>query len=97
VERLHLSGFLAWLSWLLVHIFYLMGFKNRIVVLLIWAWSYFTYRRGARLITSYETLHEPLQATDGIGALPRAMAASAADDLAARRPAAKRPAAEPIP
>jgi NADH dehydrogenase len=53
VERMRLSGLLAWLAWLLVHIFYLIGFKNRIVVMITWAWSYFTYRRGARLITGY--------------------------------------------
>jgi NADH dehydrogenase len=53
IDRMHLSGFLAWLAWLLVHIFYLIGFKNRLVVLITWAWSYATYRRGARLITGY--------------------------------------------
>jgi NADH:ubiquinone reductase (H+-translocating) len=53
VDRMHLSGFLAWMAWLLVHIFYLIGFRNRMVVLITWAWSYFTYRRGARLITGY--------------------------------------------
>jgi NADH:ubiquinone reductase (H+-translocating) len=46
-----LSGVLAWLAWLLVHIWYLIGFRNRFVVLFDWAWSYLTYRRGARLIT----------------------------------------------
>jgi NADH dehydrogenase len=51
VQRMHLSGFLAWLAWLVVHIWYLIGFRNRLVVMLTWAWSYFTYRRGARLIT----------------------------------------------
>lgn len=45
-----LSGFLAWLSWLLVHIYYLSGFKNRLLVLIQWAWSYVTFARGARLI-----------------------------------------------
>ncbi len=50
VNRLHLSGFLAWLAWLLVHIWYLIGFRNRLVVMITWAWSYVTYRRGARLI-----------------------------------------------
>jgi NADH dehydrogenase len=50
--RLHMSGFLAWLAWLSIHIIYLIGFKNRLVVLLTWAWSYFTYKRGARLITA---------------------------------------------
>jgi NADH dehydrogenase len=51
VGRLQLSGFLAWLAWLLVHIFYLIDFRNRIVVLLDWAWAYFRYHRGSRLIT----------------------------------------------
>jgi NADH:ubiquinone reductase (H+-translocating) len=46
-----LSGVLAWLAWLLVHIWYLIGFRNRFVVFFDWAWSYLTYRRGARLIT----------------------------------------------
>lgn len=48
---IHLDGFIAWLAWLLVHIFFLIGFRNRFVVLFNWAWSYFTYQRGARLIT----------------------------------------------
>ena len=45
------SGFLAWVSWLAVHIFYLIGFRNRILVLISWAWSYVSFRRGARIIT----------------------------------------------
>lgn len=49
--KLHISGYIAWLSWLFVHIFFLIGFKNRILVMIQWAWSYFTYERGARLIT----------------------------------------------
>ena len=49
--QLHISGFIAWLSWLFVHIFFLIGFRNRLMVLIQWAWSYFTYERGARLIT----------------------------------------------
>jgi len=48
---LHLSGFLAWIAWLTIHIFYLIGFRNRILVLIQWAWAYITYQRGARLIT----------------------------------------------
>jgi len=51
VQDLHLSGLLAWLAWLAVHIWYLIGFRNRFLVLFDWAWSYLTYRRGARLIT----------------------------------------------
>lgn len=49
--KIHISGFLAWLAWLFVHIFFLIGFQNRVLVLIQWAWSYFTYERGARLIT----------------------------------------------
>jgi NADH dehydrogenase len=51
IGKLHLSGLLAWLAWLMVHIFFLIGFRNRLVVIFNWAWSYFTYERGARLIT----------------------------------------------
>ncbi len=49
--KLHISGFIAWLSWLFIHIFFLIGFRNRILVLFQWAWSYVTYERSARLIT----------------------------------------------
>lgn len=49
--RLGMSGLIAWLAWLVVHIFYLISFRNRFVVLFNWAWSYITYKRGARLIT----------------------------------------------
>jgi len=49
--KVHISGFLAWLAWLFIHIFFLIGFRNRILVMIQWAWSYFTYDRSARLIT----------------------------------------------
>ena len=49
--KVHISGFFAWLTWLFVHIMFLIGFRNRIVVMLQWAWSYFTYERAAWLIT----------------------------------------------
>jgi len=49
--KIHISGFVAWLSWLFVHIFFLIGFRNRLLVFIQWAWSYVTYERGARLIT----------------------------------------------
>lgn len=49
--RLHFSGFLAWLFWLMVHILFLIGFRNRLLVMFHWAWSYVTFQRGARLIT----------------------------------------------
>jgi NADH:ubiquinone reductase (H+-translocating) len=50
--KIHLSGFIAWLAWLVIHIWYLVGFRSRLVVVITWAWSYVTYRRGARLITA---------------------------------------------
>ena len=49
--KVRLSGFIAWMTWLLVHIYYLVDFHNRTIVIINWAWSYLTYRRGARLIT----------------------------------------------
>lgn len=48
--RIRFAGFPAWLAWLVIHIYYLAGFKNRLFVVIQWAWSYFTYGRGARLI-----------------------------------------------
>jgi NADH dehydrogenase len=52
IGRLEFDGHLAWLAWLFVHIMYLVGFQNRILVLLQWAWNYLTWHRGARLITA---------------------------------------------
>jgi NADH dehydrogenase len=49
---LRLSGAGAWLLWLWAHIFFLIGFRNRLVVLLDWAWAYFTYQRSARIVIS---------------------------------------------
>jgi len=54
IWKLHFGGFVAWLAWIFVHIFFLIGFRNRVMVLLEWAWSYITYSRGARLITGEE-------------------------------------------
>jgi NADH:quinone reductase (non-electrogenic) len=48
---LRLSGFPAWVAWLAIHIFFLIGFRNRVLVMFQWAYSYVTFRRGARLIT----------------------------------------------
>jgi len=50
-EGFQLTGFAAWAAWLLIHILYLIGFRNRAVVIFSWAYSYVTFRRGARLIT----------------------------------------------
>ena len=49
--KIHLSGFIAWLAWLFIHLIFLIGFRNRVAVIFNWAWSYFTYQRGSRLIT----------------------------------------------
>jgi NADH dehydrogenase len=54
--RIHISGFVAWLAWLFIHILFLIGFQNRVLVFIQWAWSYFTYERGARLITGSTNL-----------------------------------------
>ncbi len=50
IGRLHLSGFPAWLVWLVAHIYFLINFRNRLVVMLDWGWSYFSYQRYARII-----------------------------------------------
>ena len=54
--KAHWSGFMAWITWLTVHIFFLIGFRNRLAVLSEWAWTYFTFAHGARLITGSQVL-----------------------------------------
>ena len=49
--RVRFGGFLAWSAWLGIHIFYLIGFRNRFFVIAMWAWHYLTFKRGARIIT----------------------------------------------
>src|SRR4030095_4576258 len=65
IKRLKLSGFLAWVIWLVVHLWYLVGFQNRLLVLIRWSFSFATHGRGARLITSAGT--EPTRPTLPIG------------------------------
>lgn len=48
--RLRVSGLPAWLLWLFVHLLFLIGFRNRVLVMFEWAWAYFTWRRGARVV-----------------------------------------------
>ena len=62
-RRARLSGIVAWWAWLAVHIFFLIGFRNRFLVLFGWAWTYLTFRRGARLIT--ETVHSVTRGGSG--------------------------------
>jgi NADH dehydrogenase len=66
IGALKLTGFLAWLAWLLVHLIFLIGFRNKIAVLLQWAYSYFTYKRGARIIT-----HLPAPSSDSAKTTPQ--------------------------
>jgi NADH dehydrogenase len=54
--RAHWSGFMAWLTWLTVHIFFLVGFRNRVLVMVQWAWTYLTLGHGARLIMGNQRL-----------------------------------------
>src|SRR6201996_2819598 len=54
--KAHWSGFMAWLTWLTIHIYFLIGFRNRIAVFFEWAWTYFTFTHGARLITGSQVL-----------------------------------------
>ncbi|RZL31266.1 MAG: NAD(P)/FAD-dependent oxidoreductase, partial [Rubrivivax sp.] len=51
---LRFSGYFAWLFWLFAHVYFLIGFRNRFVVLLDWAWAYWTYDRGARVVANAE-------------------------------------------
>ena len=69
IWKLHFAGFLAWVIWTFVHIFFLIGFRNRILVMIQWAWSYLTYGRGARIITLEES---PAMAAAGVGSAARA-------------------------
>lgn len=54
VHGLRISGAVAWLFWLIAHIFFLIGFRNRLIVMIDWTWSYFTYQRNARIIIGSE-------------------------------------------
>jgi NADH dehydrogenase len=53
IGGVRLSGFIAWVAWLLLHVVYLIDFRSRLIVLIDWTWSYFTYQRGSRLITGH--------------------------------------------
>jgi NADH dehydrogenase len=55
IKGIRLSGFLAWATWLLVHLWYLIGFQNRLLVLIRWSFSFATHGCGARLITASTT------------------------------------------
>jgi NADH:quinone reductase (non-electrogenic) len=63
--KAHWGGFMAWLTWLVVHIYFLIGFRNRIQIFATWAWTYFTFTDGARLITGDQRLSGWEEATRG--------------------------------
>jgi len=72
--KAHISGFPAWVTWLTVHIFFLIGFRNRLSVFAAWIWTYFTFTRGARLITGDQRLpgwQEQIEAGPGSAAADR--------------------------
>lgn len=85
IGPLRLAGFLAWLAWLFVHLFFLIGFRNRIAVMLEWAWAYLTWQTGARLITGEITrdLESRQHADGGRGGAARVQAS--AGDAGPRR------------
>ena len=62
--RVEVAGYPAWLLWLFVHILYLAGFRNRLSVLMQWAYAYFTFQRGVRLITAAERVPPIVTGTD---------------------------------
>lgn len=62
--RLHLGGWIAWVAWLVIHVFFLIGFRNRLFVVSQWAWAYITRKRGARLITGDSAAELGLTADD---------------------------------
>lgn len=55
---IRLSGLIAWLAWLFIHVFFLIGFRNRLLVIIQWAWAYLTFQRGTRLITGKTDMPE---------------------------------------
>ncbi len=77
IGKFELSGYFAWLAWLFVHIFFLIGFRNRLLVMIQWAWSYLTYERGARLITGGDELPGWTQASGEMGVSPVPLNANA--------------------
>jgi NADH dehydrogenase len=83
------AGMFAWLVWLLVHIYFLSGFKNRLFVLIQWSWSYLTFARGTRLIVEKEwrSFRKPVPAAEPASA-PAPSAAAPAPAAAAPEPAA---------
>jgi NADH:quinone reductase (non-electrogenic) len=86
-------GLLAWLLWWVVHIAFLVGFRNRLLMMFHWGWSWLTFKRGARLITGTVGALPPIRSIgpDGQVALPPGAASVALEDAASRPPPAAPP------
>lgn len=84
-----MHGFIAWLAWLFIHIWYLIGFRSRLVVLATWIWSYVSYKRGARLITAtgWRPSQSPVSAYKDLPPSP---------SPSSRRPSDRRPDPSPL-
>ncbi len=99
--RLRLDGLIAWLMWCVVHIAYLIGFRNRIVVLFEWMWQYVTFKRGARLITARHALEphwmEESAMPDGQAAILHEREAEAEAEVQAKRASPDGPVQRPAP
>ena len=67
IKGIHLSGFVAWATWLMVHLWYLIGFANRLLVVIRWAYSFLGHGRGARLITGEP---QPAGVVDAVSRMP---------------------------
>ncbi|HEU5169570.1 MAG TPA: NAD(P)/FAD-dependent oxidoreductase [Gemmatimonadales bacterium] len=82
IGRLHFDGLFAWLAWIFVHIFFLIGFRNRLLVMIQWAYSYVTYQRGARLITGEAGPGTPTRPVTDLPTSPPAARAGASSPAA---------------
>ncbi len=71
VGKINLTGFIAWMTWLFVHLMYLVGFRSRYIVMTEWAWTYFTHSRGAALITGDQTWQRAVKLTQAAEHIPQ--------------------------
>ena len=86
IGRMQIWGFLAWLIWALVHIWFLIGFRNRLVVMLEWAWAYVSFSRNARVILDHGAFPPPAPVTAAVPApvVPEAEPQAPAPETVAR-------------
>ncbi|MBN1562483.1 MAG: FAD-dependent oxidoreductase, partial [Anaerolineae bacterium] len=77
--KIQLTGFLAWVAWLVLHLITLMGFRNRLNVFINWMWNYFTYDRSVRIILEHQPHGTFAEAEHSLGAAPLESVAAEAD------------------